>query len=243
MIRSLIRSLLDRIGLAYAGCLARHEFENQQFVGINERPVEFRFVFQHLAALCPKTVLDVGTGVTALPHLMRNCGFLVTATDNIRDYWPAGMINRHYHVIQDDITDTHLSGPFDFVTCVSVLEHVKDHRAAVRSMFSLVRPGGHIIITCPYNEERYVRNVYELPDTTVTAKYPFITQAFSRAEVEGWVRDNRGEPVEQEYWQFFTGEYWTCGERLCPPVRTTRDGKHQITCLLLRKPAEGTSHT
>ncbi len=227
---------MDRIGLAYAGLLTRREYAKQQFLGINERSVEFRFVFQQLTALCPRTVLDVGTGMTALPHLMRNCGYLVTATDNIRDYWPSGMINRHYHVIDDDITKTRLTGQFDMITCISVLEHIQDHQAAVRSMFSLVRPGGHIIITCPYNDARYVRNVYDLPDSTVTVKYPFITQAFSRVELNDWLHENNGRLVEQEYWQFFSGKYWTCGDRMCPPIRSDKNSNHQITCFLLQKP-------
>lgn len=235
MIGSFIKSWINIIGLSYARFLNFREYRNQNFLGINERSVEFRFVFQQLTKHCPRTVLDIGTGLTALPHLMRTCGYLVTATDNIHDYWPAGMINRHYHVIHDDITNTHLTSQFDLITCVSVLEHIQDYRKAVRSMFSLVRPGGHVIITCPYHENGYVRNVYDLPASSVAVKYPFITQAFSRNELNDWLGENNGRLIEQEYWQFFSGEYWTCGERVCPPVQSQPEQKHQITCLLLRK--------
>lgn len=70
--------------------------------------MEYGFVFRSVAATCPKSVLDVGTGQTALPSLLRTCGPVVTATDNIKGYWPKGMTNWHYHVIQDDIVNTHL---------------------------------------------------------------------------------------------------------------------------------------
>ena len=230
-----MKSWINRAGLLYVQMLCKREYASQKFAGINERPVELRFVFSQLARICPKTVLDVGTGTTALPHLIRNCGFMVTATDNTRDYWPAGMINRHYHVINDDITATKLREKFDLIVCISVLEHIKDHRSAVRSMFSLLNPGGHLILTFPYHEQSYAENVYKLPGSGVKEEYSFVTQAFSRNEVDAWLHDNGGELVEQEYWKFFTGEYWTLGERLFPPVRVEKDELHQHSCILMRK--------
>jgi len=230
-----VKMWINTTGLAYVSFLNRREFETQSYSGINERPLEFRFVFEQLARTWPKKVLDVGTGTTALPHLMRNCGFLVTAVDNIRDYWTSSMINRHYHVINDDITRTRLTKTFDFITCVSVLEHIKDHKAAVRSMFKLLNPGGHLVLTFPYNESRYVGNVYALPESTVKEKLPFVAQAFSRNEINEWMSANNGEIIEQEFWQFFTGEFWTCGERVQPPLQVSKNEKHQISCLLIRK--------
>jgi len=105
----------------YQKWVCRREFESQAFTRLNERPIEFGFVFRKLGEIYPRTILDVGTGTTALPHLMRNCGFLVTAIDNVHDYWSSGMINRHYHVIDDDITATRLTDTFDLITCISVL--------------------------------------------------------------------------------------------------------------------------
>lgn len=233
-----IKTHVKKIGLSCAWIQCRKEYRAQQFCGINERPIEYSFVFSQLTELWPKTVLDVGTGTTALPHLMRNCGFLVTAIDNIRDYWPSGMINRHYYIINDDITDTRLHQTFDVITCASVLEHIKEHRAAVRSMFSLLNPGGHLLLTFPYNEQQYIGNVYELPDSSARAKLPFVTQAFSRNEIDAWLADTGMKIRKQEYWRFFSGEYWTCGTRVCPPVRVDSGSRHQLGCLLLVKPDE-----
>ena len=143
----------------YPNWICKREFQAQAFSRYNERPIEFGFVFKILGEIYPRTILDVGTGTTALPQLMRNCGFLVTATDNVHDYWPTGMSNRHYHVIDDDITNTRLSETFDLITCVSVLEHIQEPDDAMRNMFSLVKTNGHLIITCPYNEKSYEKNV------------------------------------------------------------------------------------
>lgn len=236
----LLKSSLNRLGLLYVRSLCSREYRRQKYVGINERPIEFAFLFRQLAECWPKTILDVGTGMTALPHLMRNCGFLVTATDNIKDYWPAGMTNRHYHVINDDITRTALTETFDVITCISVLEHIHGHRDAMKSMYELLSPGGRLILTCPYNDNTYVPNVYKLSNSSVRDDFPFSTQAFSHKELDCWLSDSAFELLEQEYWQFFTGEFWTCGEKLAHPVRVNREDRHHLCCLSLAKPAKKT---
>lgn len=215
----------------------REEYDRQRFEKFNERPVEFAFVFRHLAELYPKSVLDVGTGKTSLPHLIRTCGNMVTATDNVKDYWPAGMVNRHYWVVDDDITDTKLPGQWDLVTCISVLEHVKAHDAAVRNLFKLVKTGGYVIITCPYNERTYHPNVYSLSDSAYGKDEPYETQSFSRIQLDRWCSESNAEIIEQEFWQFWTGELWTQGKQIIPPVKANASQPHQLTCLLLRRKA------
>ena len=219
----------------YLKRICRQEFESQAFARFNERPIEFCFVFRKLGEIYPRTILDVGTGTTALPHLMRNTGCLVTATDNVRDYWPSGMINRHYHVIDDDITETRLSATFDLITCISVLEHIQNPDSAIRNMFSLLKANGHLILTCPYNERSYVRNVYELPGSSYGKGAPYITQSYSRGELERWVRESSSTIVEQEYWQFWEGEHWTVGNQIIPPKKVTASDRHQLTCVHIRK--------
>ncbi len=231
------KRLMHRLGNLYAREICRREFLAQEFLGINERPVEYRFVFEQLTQAFPKTVLDVGTGRTALPQLMRTCGFLVTAIDNIRDYWPSGMVNRHYHVLDDDILAPNTGGPFDFITCVSTLEHIRDHARAMRNMLSLLRPGGRLVVTFPYNEKSYVENVYALPGSIGADKYPFVTQVFSRNQLEQWTRDGGAQIVAQEYWRYFDGAYWTIGRRVVPPVRVDAGDLHQISCVALVKGA------
>ena len=228
-------SLANRWGLAYARWICRREYRSQIYTGFNERAVELLFLFRQLARYWPKTVLDVGTGTTSLPHLIRNCGFLVTAIDNIGDYWNYGIVNRHYHVLNDDITDSRLGASFDFITCISVLEHIENHGAALRNIFRLLNPGGHAVLTFPYNEKKYVRNVYDLPGSDARVKYPFITQVFSRNELDAWLTENDGTLIEQEYWRFYTGDYWTIGNMIDRPVRVDRNEPHHVSCVLIQK--------
>lgn len=231
MLKSPVRNVLN----SYLKRLCKREYEGQTFHRYNERPIEMSFVFRSLGEIYPLKVLDVGTGTTALPYMMRNCGFLVTATDNVRDYWPAGMINRHYHVIDDDITSTRIQEKFDLITCISVLEHIEKFDAAVRNMFSLLNPKGHLILTFPYSERQYVKNVYDLPGSTYGRGSPFITQSYSRSEVDRWMQENNGSIVLQEYWQFWDGDYWTVGNQVIPPKKVDVNDIHQVSCLLIQR--------
>ena len=221
--------------------ICAREYREQTYTGTNERPLEYAFLFQELAACWPMSILDVGTGTTALPHLLRTCGFLVTASDNTKDYWPDGMVNRHFHVVDDDITDTKIAAQFDVVTCISVLEHIREHARAMQSMYRLLKPGGRLVLTCPYHETRYVPNVYKLPESSVRTDYPFVTQAFSRTELDGWRAQSPFVLLKQEYWRFFEGEYWGCGARLPRPVPVTRDACHQLSFMVLSKPSRATA--
>jgi len=233
MIRRAIKTILNAGALA----LCRREYKKQEFVRFNERPVEYGFLFRHMARLCPRTVLDIGTGTTALPHILRHCGCVVTAVDNMRDYWPPGTCNRHFHVIDDDITRSQLTGDFDFAVCISVLEHIPDADQAVRYIFRLLAPKGHLVLTFPYTETEYVKNVYDLPGSTYGQDFPFICQSYSRSDLDRWLTDNGGALIEQEYWQFWEGPYWTVGSQILPPVRADVASRHQLTCILIEKTA------
>lgn len=227
--------LLHNFGKWYCQTISRKEYESQSFRKINERPIEYRFVFQSLLRTCPTTLLDVGTGTTALPNVIKTCGFVVTSIDNIYDYWPKGMFNRHFHVIHDDITKTKITKKVDFITCVSVLEHIHNFHAAVNSMFSLLNIGGFLVLTFPYNEKKYIRNVYKLPEAGYGQDAPYACQVFSRKEINKWLKLNNGIILEQEYWEVFAGDFWTFGQHLYPPRQVEKHHKHHLTCLLIQK--------
>lgn len=235
----MIKGFVHRLGRWYVTLVCRNEYESQRTRGMNERPIEYAFLLKHLAHACPETVLDVGTGTTALPHLLQNCGFRVTAIDNVKDYWKGGVFfNRHFYIKDQNILEPSLNERFDFVACISVLEHIPAHRVAVASMLSLLSPGGHLAITVPYNEREYIENVYQTPGAGYGGDLPFPAQVYSRAELDAWVEESGAELVAQEYWRVFTGKFWTYGERLRPPIQVERHDEHQLSCLLFRKPKQ-----
>ena len=234
MILSLAKSVIHRLGREYCTAVCKSEFEAQVYKRTNERPIEWRFTFECITDTCPRTVLDVGTGPSPLPALIGSCGITASAIDNIRDYWTKGMFNRHFYVRNEDATRS-LNGQFDLVTCISVLEHIPNSDDAVKNMLGAVAPGGHLVLTHPYNENRYCENAYKLPEAGYGQDAPYVCQIYSRRELDRWFADPAIRIVRQEYWQVFSGEYWTSGQWLRPPVRVSREDRHHLTCLLVRK--------
>lgn len=197
----------------------------------SERPIEYSFALGRIAAIYPRSVLDVGTGKTAWPHMLSSCGFQVTAIDNRTDYWKNGYWNRHWHVLDDNILNPKLGRTFDLITCISVLEHIADHNIAMKNMMNLLNPGGHLILTGPFDRDRYCPDIYQEPHIKAHYNYPFICQVFSKKEVAGWLADNRARIELAEYYRGFTGNLFREGDRLCPPEQVGIDDGPHFCCL------------
>jgi len=121
------------------------------------------------------------------------------------------------------------------VTCISVLEHINNFDAAIDGMVSLLEKPGYIVLTFPYNENRFIDNVYALEEAGYGQDASYKCHVFSRAKVLAWCDKHSLELVRQEYWKVFSGEYWTFGERVYPNVQVGVDEKHHLTCLVLKK--------
>lgn len=231
----MLRRFGHALGRAYVRRICRSEFEDQKFRVHNERPLEFGFALRALACSRPKTILDVGTGTTAWPHVLRNCGFVVTAIDNVRDYWPRGMTNRHWEILDVNIVSpSGLQGEFDAVTCISVIEHIEAHAAAVQNMHRYLAPGGLLILTTPFSIHSPCPNVYARPDALYGHQASYICRSSSQSELDLWL--SCGFTVEsQELWQLFTGPVWATGERCEWKLVTDPAELHQLGCFALRK--------
>jgi len=100
---AMLKKLFTRLYMRHHDQQEIWDFAQQQ-LWKNERTVEYRFVLEQLIGRTPCTILDVGTGKTALPALLANCGNRVMAIDNVRDYWQNGMMNRHFPVLDENIS-------------------------------------------------------------------------------------------------------------------------------------------
>ena len=175
-------------------------------------------------------MLDVGTGDCALPSLLRTCGFVVAAIDNVRDYWPKGMVNRHWHVRNESIVQPNGSHSYDAVTCISVLEHIADPIAAMFGLHQRTAPGGTLILTTPFGTEGHP-NVYTAPGSS-SSHLPYICRQSCSADLDAWLRV--GFSLEHaEYWRLFTSPIWSVGELVRPAQRTP--GPANLGCFVLRR--------
>jgi SAM-dependent methyltransferase len=107
---------------------------------------QVRRATQDLQALDRRlSLLDYGCGSGHdLPFLAQ---FGDAEGADITDEFAGATPGHAVHVIPRDLSG--LSGRFDIVTCLDVLEHLDDDVAGLRTIRSLLAPGGQIVVTVP----------------------------------------------------------------------------------------------
>lgn len=143
------------------------------------RSVEFAYVWRQLKQPAGARILDVGSPKDLAAMLARHSGYEVVATDILPE---AVLLSRRYasgqrlqgrgpgrvhSEVQDGRALTYADASFDAAYSVSVLEHIPDRgdSAAIRELIRVVRPGGVVAVTVPYDRryrETFVNgSVYE----------------------------------------------------------------------------------
>jgi len=90
-------------------------------------------------------VLDVGVGTWTYPRNLLHSRCEYIATDCFE--------HPNVNLISDihTLTDTLLPESFDFVICLDVLEHVQHPWVAIKQLYAVLKPGGILLLTTPFN--------------------------------------------------------------------------------------------
>lgn len=90
------------------------------------------------------------------------------------------------------------SASFDLVTCISVLEHIPEDKAALKTMWSLIQPGGKLILTLPcmfQSLEQYISyNQYGVLNPGDDG-YTFWQHYYDRERLESCIYSVTGKPT------------------------------------------------
>src|ERR1700682_3840898 len=183
---SLVKILLKSVGNRYVQVLNEQDYAAQKPEPFSERAIEYGFLFRQLNICRPSTILDVGSGDSAFPSILRHCGLVVDAIDYIGAdaYWQEHLANRHWLVRDWNIAaQKPLDKTYDAITCVSVIEHIPEHQQAVHNMLRALNSRGNLIITCPYTDSTYYENVYPL----LGIEHRYICRSYSCREIANWL--------------------------------------------------------
>jgi len=105
------------------------------------------------------TAIDIGAGLSPYKATLENANFHYFSQDS-NSYKPfeknfSGLQNSKWdyptHTFVCDILDTPTELQYDLVLCTEVLEHVPDPVAAFKHLSALMKPGGYLLITVPFN--------------------------------------------------------------------------------------------
>lgn len=117
-------------------------------------------------------------------------------------------------ITRDDITASGLRPrSFDLILCSEVVEHIPDSAAAIRGMFTLLRPGGTLILSTPqrFSPLELASKIAFLPGIVQLVRWiyrePILKQGHINLMTRGVVRAQlqaAGFAISQEH---FTGVY------------------------------------
>jgi 2-polyprenyl-6-hydroxyphenyl methylase/3-demethylubiquinone-9 3-methyltransferase len=116
-------------------------------------PLRLRYV-ENAVGLSDAHVLDVGCGGGILSEAMARSGARVIGIDLSQAVLDVAELHAleakltiEYRAIAAEELAAARPGSFDLVTCMEMLEHVPDPAAALAALGSLVKPGGHVIVS------------------------------------------------------------------------------------------------
>ena len=181
------------------------------------RSVEFAYVWRQLALEPGARILDLGSPKDLAAMLARHRGYEVAATDILPEaislserYARAQRLDgrgagRVHSEIQDGRALSYADGWFDAAYSVSVLEHIPDNgdSAAIRELVRVVRPGGLVVVTVPF-DRRYRETFVDGPvyeRTPLDAERLFFERHYDRPALSARLLDQTGaELVDLQFW-------------------------------------------
>jgi SAM-dependent methyltransferase len=113
-----------------------------------------RWMADSIAPYIAGDVLEIGAGIGNLTEMLHTACRRYVATDTEEEHVRA--LRARFpgvEAIRCDAAAEHecerLLGCFDTVVCLNVLEHIPDERAALRNLFSSLKPQGKAIVLVP----------------------------------------------------------------------------------------------
>ncbi len=137
-------------------------------------------------------VLDIGCGSGGLLSLLHEQGHSVCGLEPNEELVNlASKLHPELHIVQG--TGDHLervSGSFDTITIIDVLEHIEDDRQQLRRIWERLNPGGRLVVLVPafpvlYGERDRNNGHF---------------RRYTSRELTGKLREIGFEPRQQRYW-------------------------------------------
>lgn len=148
------------------------------------RCLEYPLVFEHLDFAHGGRLLDVGSGRSIFPLFVAvntsvraialdQSGWVRWQREMAERFKRRGLLkNSHFEVVVGDarglcFTDDH----FDYISSISAIEHIEGDgdTAAIRELSRVLKPGGRLVLTVPFNYQCYKE--FWISENTYTLAY------------------------------------------------------------------------
>jgi SAM-dependent methyltransferase len=126
-----------------------------------------RWMYETIKPFCKGHILEIGSGIGNISRFLISDGYRVSLSDVSNSYIEilkkrfSGCDNFN-EVIQFDFAEKEIRrkhsgmiGQYDTIVALNVLEHIDDHKQAVKNCLYLMKPGAKLIILVPAFESLY----------------------------------------------------------------------------------------
>lgn len=126
-----------------------------------------RWMYETIRPFCRGRIIEIGSGIGNISQYFLEDGSDITLSDYENSYFPilkkkfAGYTNlRGIHLVDISVQDVaerypDLTGAFDTVFALNVVEHIEEHRQAMLNAHRMLRAGGKVVILVPAFQELY----------------------------------------------------------------------------------------
>lgn len=200
-------------------------FSNQDHLRICEYPFLVRQIWNN--GLGKGVIVDAGGGnsySTVMLIMMKLSEASIISLDVVNSGLTSkyGVEYRHGDCMATQLEDSSV----DLVTCISTLEHVGLGRwgdplevdgdiLAMKEMFRILRPGGHLILTVPFGEATVVYDLHRIYDegriNLLCSGYDRIVEEYSLMGQLSTMEETRGRPVVTSFETFYDHQPYPIG--------------------------------
>jgi len=155
-------------------------------------------IYRKISEVVRGRVADIGFGVGFGTHLFlvngrEICGYDISeqAISFAQEVFPFSKLVFRYGNIEKDIDDT----PYDFITMIDVIEHLKDQKHALHNVKKLMAVNGTFICSTPNRLSRYRKSANHVKEFAPKEFEALLKSVF----VSVSLRDYKLTPIVSQY--------------------------------------------
>lgn len=157
-------------------------------------------IYEKVAEIVSGNVLDIGCGTGFGTHLLTRQADNVLGVDvdeSAVNFARKAFSNHKikFHSLDISASFAHESNPYDFITMIDVIEHIRNDREVVHNCTKLLKSGGKLICSTPNRLSRYRKSEYHVREYSPKELEGLLLYQFPYVDIV----DHKLEPIKSEY--------------------------------------------
>lgn len=155
-------------------------------------------IYEHLSTVVRGAVADIGSGTGFGTHLFTVNAQSVVGYEIDEDalrfaqrVFPVRRLAFRFGDILDGIQE----GPYDFITMIDVIEHIKYDQRALKNVKDMLKPTGQLILSTPNRLSRYRKSENHVKEYGSKELESLLNKVFANVSM----RDHKMEPLASQY--------------------------------------------